>query len=223
MKNIIIAIDGPAGSGKTSTARLVAGKLGYKYIDTGAMYRAVGLAVLRKFGEISIEKAISILPEISMDFKEANGVMHIFLNGEDVSGAIRTPEVSNSASIVGTIPEVRRKLVSLQREIGRRGGVVMDGRDIGTVVFPNADLKIFFTASVEVRAERRTKEMLAAGSFADFEKIKADIAERDLRDSSREESPLRRADDAVEIDTSNMTLESQTEYILKLARQKIMI
>ena len=221
MKKIIIAIDGPAGSGKTSTARLVAKALGYKYIDTGAMYRTVGLAVLRRFHEYSKENAVAVLDGIEMDFAEIGGSMHIFLNGEDVNSEIRTPEITNLASIVGTIPEVRKKLVFLQREIGKAGGVVMDGRDIGTVVFPDADLKIFFTASVDARAERRTKEISASGGIAELEKIKTEIEERDFRDSNRTESPLRCAEDAVKLDTTDMSLEEQTQAVIDLARKRI--
>ena len=217
MKNIIIALDGPAGSGKTTTAKIVADKLGYLYIDTGAMYRAVTLAWIRQNKEYSDAGVIALLDSLNIELRQSEVGQRTILNGDDVSDDIRLPEVTKLVSPVGAIAEVRDKLVAMQREIGNAGGVVMDGRDIGTAVFPNAELKVFLVASIETRANRRTKELLAKGMEVNEELIKKEIADRDHYDSNREHSPLRKAEDAIEIDTSDMTLQEQADTIIKLA------
>lgn len=219
MKKIIITLDGPAGSGKTSTAKIVANSLNYLYIDTGAMYRAVALACLRNKLEINEVSIAKLLPKIAIKLATGESGQLTFLNGEDVSQEIRTPEVTRISSPISALPAVRAKLIAMQQEMGIHGGIVMDGRDIGTVVFPHAELKIFLNASIEVRAERRTKELLARGLQADLETIKSEIAERDHRDRTREISPLIKAEDAVEIDTSAMTIDQQAAEILRLARR----
>ena len=221
MKKIIIALDGPAGSGKTTTAREVAKKLNYIYIDTGAMYRAVALAFIRSgktiegfdFQELMENTKIELIPD-------SNG-QRTFLNGEDVSKEIRTPLVTKLASPVAAVGIVREKLVEQQRELGKGGGVVMDGRDIGTVVFPNADLKLYMHASIEARAERRTKELVAAGENVTIEQMKKLISDRDDFDSNREISPLRKADDAQVIDTSHLSIEEQTNIVIIMANEII--
>ena len=217
MKNIIIALDGPAGSGKTTTAKIVADKLGYLYIDTGAMYRAVTLAWIRQNKEYSDAGVIDMLDSLQIELRQSEVGQRTILNGDDVSDDIRLPEVTKLVSPVSAIAEVRDKLVAMQREIGNAGGVVMDGRDIGTAVFPNAELKVFLVASIETRANRRTKELLAKGMEVNEELIKKEIADRDYYDSNREHSPLRKAEDAIEIDTSDMTLQEQADTIIKLA------
>ena len=217
MKNIIIALDGPAGSGKTTTAKIVADKLGYLYIDTGAMYRAVTLAWIRQNKEYNDAGVIDMLDSLQIELRQSEVGQRTILNGEDVSDEIRLPEVTKLVSPVSAIAEVRDKLVAMQREIGNAGGVVMDGRDIGTAVFPNAELKVFLVASIETRANRRTKELLAKGMEVNEELIKKEIADRDHYDSNREHSPLRKAEDAIEIDTSDMTLQEQADTIIKLA------
>ena len=217
MKNIIIALDGPAGSGKTTTAKIVADKLGYLYIDTGAMYRAVTLAWIRQNKEYNDAGVIDMLDSLQIELRQSEVGQRTILNGDDVSDDIRLPEVTKLVSPVSAIAEVRDKLVAMQREIGNAGGVVMDGRDIGTAVFPNAELKVFLVASIETRANRRTKELLAKGMEVNEELIKKEIADRDHYDSNREHSPLRKAEDAIEIDTSDMTLQEQADTIIKLA------
>lgn len=221
MKKIIIAVDGPAGSGKTTTAREVAKILNYIYIDTGAMYRAVTLAFIRSGEELVGYDFDALMDNIKIELKPSEAGQLTILNGEDISKEIRTAEVTKLASPVAAVGIVREKLVDQQRELGKQGGVVMDGRDIGTVVFPNADLKLFMHASIEARAERRTKELIAAGSQVTVAEIAKLISDRDDFDSSREISPLRKADDAQEIDTSNITLEDQTKIVIDLANKII--
>jgi len=221
MKKIIIALDGPAGSGKTTTAKIVADHLGYLYIDTGAMYRAVTLAWIRRNRAYNDADVIEMLGSLNIELKQSELGQRTILNGEDVSDAIRLPEVTKLVSPVSAIAEVREKLVATQREIGKMGGVVMDGRDIGTAVFPNAELKIFLIASIEARAERRTKELIQKGLIADVEVVKKEIADRDHYDSTRTHSPLCKASDAIEIDTSMMTLQQQAEKIITLAQSII--
>ncbi|MER3329497.1 MAG: (d)CMP kinase [Candidatus Kapaibacterium sp.] len=221
MKKIIIALDGPAGSGKTTTAREVAKKLNYIYIDTGAMYRATTLAFIRSGKELEGFDFDSLMDNIKIELEPSESGQRTLLNGEDVSKEIRTAEVTKLASPVAAIGIVREKLVDQQRELGKQGGVVMDGRDIGTVVFPNADLKLYMHASIEARAERRTKELIAAGSQVTVEEIAKLISDRDDFDSNREISPLRKADDAKVIDTSNITIEDQTNIVIDLANKII--
>ncbi len=221
MKKIIIALDGPAGSGKTTTAKILAEKLGYIYIDTGAMYRAVTLAWLKSGLPISPENAKTLIDSVKIELINEGRGQLTYLDGEDVSDAIRTTEVTKAVSPVSALPYVRETMVALQREMGYKGGVVMDGRDIGTAVFPNAELKVFLNATIEARAERRTKEMLAKGMEANFDEIKQQISDRDNFDSTREHSPLMKAEDAIEIDTSLMTIEQQVETIYNLVQTKL--
>ena len=208
-----IAVDGPSGAGKSTIAKIIAEKLNIDYIDTGAMYRAIGLKMMN--GGISreaddVEERQKVLDDTTIDFE--NGV--ILLDGEDVSGVIRTPEVSMAASDYSRLPEVREKLVAIQREIGHRKSVVMDGRDIGTNVFPDAQYKFFLTATAEERAKRRVAELIEKGQDVDYEATLEDIKQRDYNDSHRKLNPLRKADDAIEIDTTDMSIEEVTQAIL---------
>ena len=212
-----IAIDGPAGAGKSTIAKKVAEKLGFVYIDTGAMYRAMGLYYMNK--GISVDDKEAVIAEfdsIDITLKHVDGVQHIFLNGEDVSGLIRTPEVGENASKVSAIAEVRAKLVAIQQAIAAKINVVMDGRDIGSVVLPDAELKIYLTASVKVRALRRYKERLEKGEQADLAEIEKEIEERDYRDMHRDASPLVCVPDAVVVDTSDMSIEEVMDRIISL-------
>ena len=203
---INIAIDGPAGAGKSSTAKLVAKKLGYIYVDTGALYRTVGLYSIRRgIDTKDAEKVIATLPDIKVELKFVDGAQHVFLNGEDVSEDIRTPEASMGASNVSAIPKVREFLFDLQRSIAAENNCIMDGRDIGTVVLPDADLKVFLTASAEERANRRFLEV--RDSNITYEKVLEEIKQRDYNDMHRDISPLRQADDAVLLDTTGMTID----------------
>ncbi len=221
-KKIIIAIDGPAASGKSTTAREVAGRLGYTYIDSGAMYRAVTLRALREnIAADDDEKITALARKIQLKFKKNSSKTIIYMDGEDVSDKIRTPQIDQNISPVAANPRIRSIMVEKQREIGRHGGVVMDGRDIGTVVFPTADLKIFMKASVKERALRRLKELEQKGLNMDFNKVVADIKYRDQQDISRNFGPLKKADDAIEIDTTQLTVEEQIEKIMTLAGQII--
>jgi cytidylate kinase len=221
MKKIIIAIDGPAGSGKSTTAKLLAKKLGYLYIDTGAMYRAVTLFWLRSNLPLEEKYLAPLLDNIKVDLLNKNDHLIILLNGEDVSSEIRKPEVTNYVSPISTFESVRNFLVAQQRNLGNAGGVVMDGRDIGTVVFPNAELKIFLVANTEERVRRRLKELQASGIDIDKDEVERQIVERDRIDSQRTHSPLRKSEDAIEIDTTNLTIEQQVEIIYNLALERI--
>lgn len=219
MKQIIVAIDGYSSCGKSTIAKQLAQYAGYRYIDTGAMYRAVALQAIRK-GILSSGKATDlegILDFTRIDFAiQPDGTQHVTLNGEDVEKQIRTLEVGNAASQIAVIPEVRRFLVAQQQQMGQAGGIVMDGRDIGTVVFPNAELKLFLTASPEVRAERRFKELIEKGEQPVMADVLADVNDRDYRDTHRAESPLRQAEDAIVVDNSHMTREEQMEHIYRI-------
>ena len=216
---INIAVDGYSSCGKSTIAKGLAKKLGYTYIDSGAMYRTVALYALRKgwitetgIDEVALKHGIS---NIKIAFKtNAEGQQKTFLNGENVENEIRTLEVANGASRVSAIGFVRKELVRQQQEMGREKGVVMDGRDIGTVVFPDAELKLFLTAPPEVRAKRRFDEMVAKGENPRFEEVLENIIERDFRDTTRSESPLYKADDAIELDNSNFTIEEQLEWAM---------
>ncbi len=217
-----IAIDGPAGAGKSSTAKLVAKKLGYIYVDTGALYRTVGLYSIRKgIDTKNAEKVIATLPDVKVELKFVDGAQHVFLNGEDVSEAIRTPEASMGASNVSAIPRVREFLFDLQRKIAAENDCIMDGRDIGTVVLPNADVKIFLTTSVEERANRRYKEMIEKGEEADYNDILEDIKKRDYQDSHREIAPLKQADDAIYVDNGGYNLEDGAEDLLRIIKEHL--
>lgn len=220
MKEIIIAIDGGSGCGKSTTAKAVARALHYIYIDTGAMYRAVTLYFIRNEIDLNDEKQVAdALNHIHISFKydPAGGLNEAYLNGENVEGEIRGMEVSNLVSPVSAIPMVRRKLVEKQRAMGNAKGVVMDGRDIGTVVFPNAELKIFMMADLEVRADRRKKELGEKGTQVMLEDVVKNLDNRDKIDSSRADSPLKKADGAFVIDTSHITFDEQVQRVLNLA------
>ncbi len=215
MEKIIIAIDGYSSCGKSTFAKAVAAKLGYIFIDTGAMYRAVTLYAMRGGMVEDRERLVAALPEVRIEFRfdPAAGRSDVYLNGENVETEIRRIDVSERVSTVSSIPEVRAKLVAMQQEMGRAKGVVMDGRDIGTVVFPGAELKIFMTADPEVRAERRYRELTAKGERVSMEEIERNIRERDRQDETRVVSPLRRAADAVVLDNSRMTVAEQMAWI----------
>ena len=215
-----MAIDGPAGAGKSTIAKLAAEKLGYAYIDTGAMYRSVAWKFLQT-GKAFDEDFISGLSKTMLiDFKPEAKINRVFVDGTEVTDAIRTPEVTAIVSRVAAIGAVREAMVDQQRRMGETGGVLMDGRDIGTVVFPNAQLKIFLTASVEERARRRYAEMVAKGQQVDLQQLQADIAERDKQDSERAISPLRQAEDALLLDTSDMGISEVTDRILQLVQER---
>ena len=215
MNKIIIAIDGYSSCGKSTIAKALAKFAGYTYVDTGAMYRAIALYTLRNRLTETAD-IIAALPHILVGFIQVDGAQHVTLNGEDVESQIRTLEVGNQASRISQIREVRAFLVAQQQAMGQAKGIVMDGRDIGTVVFPNAELKLFLTASPEVRAQRRFDELIEKGENPNFEDVLADVNDRDYRDTHRAESPLRQADDAIVVDNSHMTSEEQMEVIYGL-------
>ncbi len=222
MRKLIIAIDGPVGSGKSSVARRVAGLLGYTYLDTGAMYRAMALKALRTgtpLDDVVKLEALGDTTRIALATRDGGGQV-VLLDGADVSSDIRTPEVAQATSKLAVIPEVRRIMVAEQRRAGHHGGVVMEGRDIGTVVFPDADLKIYLDASVEVRARRRFKEHQARGENITLEQMVAEVRERDERDMKRITSPLKPAPDAVLVDSTAMDGDEVAHLIVKLARDK---
>ena len=224
MKNIVIAIDGNSGCGKSSTAKVIARKLKYIYIDTGAMYRAVTLFFIKYQIDLKnasdVDSALKQI-DISFEYNIETGKNETFLNGKNVENKIRQMEVSNMVSPVSEISMVRRKLVEQQRRLGKEKGVVMDGRDIGTVVFPDADLKIFMTAALEVRALRRQKELMEKNTEVELEEVIENLKSRDNIDSSRADSPLKKAQDAYEIDTSNLTFDEQVNQILDLIKDKV--
>lgn len=214
---IRIAIDGPGGAGKSTIAKMVAEKMNMEYIDTGAMYRAIGWMFSKNNVNTKDSAEVqAVLDRTVIDFDNGK----IFLNGEDVSGEIRTPEISKAASVCSKLPEVRSKLVALQREIAEGKSVVMDGRDIGTNVLPNAEVKIFLTADPMVRAKRRYDQLLESGKEADLNSIFEDIKERDYQDTHRELNPLQQAEDAVLLDTSDMTINQVLDEIMKMAEGK---
>ena len=221
MQPIIVAIDGYSSCGKSTIAKALAKYAGYTYVDTGAMYRAVALYAQRigiANPESGYTDLLAQLDNIRIDFIQTPEGQHVTLNGEDVESSIRTLEIGNLASQISTIKEVRAFLVAQQQAMGEKKGIVMDGRDIGTVVFPNAELKLFLTASPEVRAERRFKELQAKGENPVWEDVLADVNDRDYRDTHRAESPLRQAEDAVVVDNSQMSREEQMEYIINVFR-----
>jgi len=227
MQNITIAIDGFSSTGKSTLAKQLAMELGYVYVDSGAMYRAVTLYTLQNNfinkEDFQINKLVSALNKIQLSFKfnEALGFSEMYLNGVNVEKEIRTLEVSSFVSKVSAIPEVRYQLVKQQHKMGEDKGIVMDGRDIGTVVFPQAELKIFMTASPEIRAQRRYDELINRGDEVKYEDVLRNVQERDYIDSHREDSPLIMADDAIEIDNSNLTLDAQFESIMSLVRMTL--
>ena len=218
MKTIAVAIDGPSGAGKSTIARAAAGRLGFVYVDTGAMYRTIGLAVCR--AGVKLGDTDGILPVLEsglqVQLRYADSVQHVLLNGEDVSDLIRTPEMSKYASFVSAVPQVRAFLLDTQREMAKKTNVIMDGRDIGTVILPDAQVKIFLTASAEARAKRRCLELQQKGEQVTLEAVLADMIQRDRDDSTRAAAPLRQAEDAVLVDTSELTLEQSIEAVISV-------
>ena len=214
-----VAIDGPAGAGKSTIAKLCAKKMNLVYVDTGAMYRAVALYLLESGIDVNDRSAVAEKCKgAGVDIKYEDGVQNVYLNGTNVTGRLREEAVGNTASVTSAVPEVRAQIFSLQRGLAERGGLIMDGRDIGTVVMPDADVKIYLTASSEVRAKRRVLELEAKGEHPDFEEVKKDIEDRDHRDMTREISPLKQADDAILVDTSDMTIDEVVEKICSLCK-----
>ena len=222
-KGLVIAIDGFSSTGKSSISKVVADTLGLIHIDTGAMYRAITLFGLRNFKnekqEIDLSKLLQNLNEISLEFRENSGKLEIYLNGENVSKEIRTTEVSDNVSFIAKQPEVRERLVVLQRDIAEKQGVIMDGRDIGTVVLPNADYKFFLTASADERARRRFLELQSLGIETTIEEVKQNLIERDRIDSEREISPLKQAEDAILIDNTTLNKEETIDLILSYIKK----
>lgn len=212
---ISVAIDGPSGAGKSSLAKRLAADLGYVYVDTGAMYRSIGLYAVRQGADLHDADAVAaLLPGIQLDIRLVEGVQHVYLNGEDVSEAIRAEEIGMAASAVSAHPQVRAFLLDTQRGLAANQNVLMDGRDIGTVVLPQATVKIFLTASAEARAQRRCKELQEKGQPAELETVLADIRQRDYQDTHREVAPLKQADDAILVDTSDIDFD-QSFAVLK--------
>jgi cytidylate kinase len=222
LKKIAIAIDGPAASGKSTTAKMVAQKLGYLHIDTGAMYRAITLKVLNQRLDLSEKDKIVRAARIGeIRLCNENGKMKIFLDGEDVTGKIRTPAVTRAVSTISCYPEVRAVMVRQQRKMAEHGGAVLEGRDIGTVVLPDAELKIFMVAEIQERARRRKKDLAATGIDASMEDLEKEIEQRDRKDATRASSPLKKAADAVELDTTRLTIQQQVDFIVERALEII--
>lgn len=214
-----VAIDGPAGAGKSSIARAAAKELGFIYVDTGALYRAVGVYGLRNgIDNKNADAVAGMLPSISVELKFQDGVQHVYLNGEDVSEEIRTPPASMAASDVSAVPAVRQFLFDLQRDIAAKNDCIMDGRDIGTVVLPNAQVKIFLTASPEARAMRRYKELQEKGAKDTYEEVLSDLLQRDYNDSHRAVAPLKPAEDSITVDNSGLSLDDSIEQVLSVIR-----
>lgn len=227
-KKIIVAIDGYSSSGKSTMARELAKRVGYVYVDSGAMYRAVTLYAIRHDmvtpdKKVKAEELIAALPDIHISFQAAgaDGIQHTLLNGEDVEKFIRDMEVSNMVSPVAVIPEVRQRLTALQQEFGIHKGIIMDGRDIGTTVFPDAELKVFVCASPEERARRRYKELLEKGENVEYDEVYKNVVERDRIDTTREVSPLRKASDAIELDNGNMTPSEQMDWLIEKFQEQV--
>lgn len=218
---INVAIDGPAGAGKSTIAKAAAKELGFIYVDTGALYRAVAYNAVKTGAIDDEQKIINMLDSTKVELKYVNGVQAVYLNGEDVSAFIRTPEISMEASKVSAIPQVRAFLLNLQREIASTNNVIMDGRDIATVVLPNADVKIFLFASPECRAERRYKELIEKGESVSFDDVLKDVNQRDYQDSHREIAPLKPSDDSIMADTSELTLQESINLIVNTIKEKI--
>lgn len=220
---INVALDGPVGAGKSSVARECAKRLGFVYVDTGALYRAVGLFCVRNGIEMSVENEKNVQEVIEgglkLDLRLENGMQFIYMNGENVSEEIRLPEISMAASAVSPIPAVRRYLLETQRSVAAEHDVIMDGRDIGTVILPRAQVKIFITASPEIRAKRRYDELSAKGIDVDYDKVLSDLITRDYNDSHRKEAPLRQAEDAVLLDTSSLDFEQSVQAVIRLVEQ----
>ncbi len=222
MKQIVIAIDGPAASGKSTTAKLTAERLNYIHVDTGAMYRALTLKVIKENIDPEDETLVyNAICDCKIEFERKNEVTKVLLDGKDVTETIRNKLVTSAVSAISSYKRVRDLMVAQQRRMCTDGGVVLEGRDIGTVVVPNADLKIFMIASIEERAKRRHKELVQKGTSADFEDLIKDINERDAKDSNRTESPLKKADDGIILDTSNLTINQQVDFIVNKALEII--
>ena len=218
---MIVAIDGPSGAGKSTLAKRVAREFGFMYLDTGALYRALGLKVLRQGAEVADDARMAeLVKPTDIDLTERDGQLEVFLDGEEVSALIRTPEVSQMASRVSALKAVRLKLFELQRALARRGSVVAEGRDIGTVVFPEAEVKIFLDASARERARRRSEELRAVGRAVGIEETEREMEERDRRDRERELAPLRKAEDALTIDSSSLDAEAVAERVIKKIRSR---
>ncbi len=218
---IQIAIDGPSGAGKSTVAKALAQKLGIVYVDTGALYRTIGYAAVSRGVSTKDASALeALLPEIHIDVKYENGVQCVYLNGENLGDRIRRPEISMAASDVSAIPAVRAFLLDTQRDIARRNSVVMDGRDIGTVILPDADVKIFMVASAEARAQRRTKELEEKGMSANYENVLREMKERDAQDSGRAIAPAIPAPDAIHLDNSGMSVEESVEAVLRIIAER---
>ena len=222
-KHYAVAVDGPSGAGKSTLAKAIAAKLGILYVDTGAIYRTIGYAVKRRGIEPRDEAAVrAILPELEIGMRyEADGEQHMLLNGQDVTREIRLPEISMYASAVSALPAVRAFLLEMQRDLARKHSVIMDGRDIGTVVLPDATVKIFLTASPEARATRRWKEYQQKGIDTPYEDVLADVKQRDYQDTHRAAAPLKQADDAVLLDTSELNFEQSFEAMKKIITEKV--
>lgn len=221
MKKPIIAIDGPAASGKSTTARLLAARLGLVYLDTGAMYRACALQAERL--SLSLEDSVNIgimMDEIELKVEFADGVNHIFLGDEDVSQEIRSEHISKQASLISALPSVRLKMVELQRKIASKGGVILDGRDIGSYVFPDADFKFYLVATAQIRAKRRFDELVNKGFDADFDDVLQDIQQRDESDANRALAPLKKMPDAIEIDTGSLSIKEQVNLLYDVIKQR---
>lgn len=218
---INVAIDGPAGAGKSTIAKAAARELGYIYVDTGALYRTIALAAVRAGVMNDTEKIIALLDSLQVELTYIDGVQSVLLNGEDVSAYIRTPEISMGASKASAIPEVRAFLLDLQRDIAKKNNVIMDGRDIATVVLPNADVKIFLFASPECRAERRYKELIEKGESVMFEDVLADVNQRDYQDSHREIAPLKPSKESILLDTSDINLEESIQAVISIIKENI--
>ena len=220
VQNIIVAIDGYSSCGKSTIAKALAKHAGYTYVDTGAMYRATALYAQRQGLAENLAQVVPLLANVHISFTHTDNGQHVTLNGEDVESQIRTLKIGNLASQISTIKEVRAFLVAQQQAMGKQKGIVMDGRDIGTVVFPQAELKLFLTASPEVRAQRRFDELKAKGENPILADVLADVNDRDYRDTHRAESPLRQAEDAIVVDNSHMTREEQMEHIINVFRER---
>lgn len=219
-RTLVIAIDGPAGSGKSTTARLVADRMGFLHIDTGAMYRAITLKVLERGVSPDDSDAVaSLMSSTRVELRRRNSSLQVLLDGREVTDRIRDADVTRAVSAVSRIRRIREAMVKQQRALGKSQGVVLEGRDIGTVVFPDADLKVFLVASLEARSMRRKRELEEKGIEVSIEALQKEIADRDRLDSTREESPLKRALDAIELDTSNLTIEDQVEFVVRKAKE----
>ena len=219
---INIAVDGPSGSGKSSLAKVISKELGILYLDTGALYRAVGVTALNRFGEdFTPDQVCGMLSELKVDLRYEDQVQHVYVNGEDVSSSIRTQPVAMAASRVSAFPSVRSFLLDLQRDIAARNSVIMDGRDVGTVILPNADVKIFLTAKPEVRAARRVGELTEKGIPADFDTVLQEVLQRDHNDMTRAVAPLKQADDAVLLDNSDLDAEGTVAAALQIIRSNV--